>query len=257
MSAPPDSPLFSHWPSHLPPVAVQLHVSPPHPCSYFSDRNSITRALWASGVEPELYHQFMDSGFRRSGKIIYQPICTGCRQCIPIRVPVDRFAPSKSQRRDWRANQDLAVSAGEPEATQEKFDLYQRYRAGWHGSAETQTWNDFTSFLYDSPVVTAELCYRDRTGALLGVGICDVCADSVSTVYFYFDPAYAKRELGTFSALWEIEWARRLQIQWYYLGFWVKGCGAMEYKSKFRPCELLGSDGVWRTAAEERAGVEP
>ena len=250
MSAPPDGSLFSHWPSHPPPVLVNLHVSAPHPCSYFSDRESTTRALWASGIEPELYHQFMDAGFRRSGKIVYQPICTGCRRCVALRVPVGQFTPSKTQRRAWRANQDLGVTISEPEATEEKFEIYQRYRKSWHGAAETQGWNDYISFLYDSPVATAEICYRDRSGQLLGVGLCDVCANSVSTVYFYFDPAHAKRELGTFSALWELDWARRLHIPWYYLGFWVKGCGAMEYKSRFRPCELLGSDGVWRSIEE-------
>ena len=33
---------------------------------------------------------------------------------------------------------------------------------------------------------------------------------------------------------------------YYYLGYWVAGCGAMEYKATFRPCELLGTDGLWR-----------
>ena len=69
---------------------------------------------------------------------------------------------------------------------------------------------------------------------------------SLSSVYFYFDPEQAGRRLGTFSALWEIEWAREMNIPHYYLGYWVAGCGAMEYKASFRPCEALGTDGVWR-----------
>ncbi len=91
-----------------------------------------------------------------------------------------------------------------------------------------------------------EICYRDAAGSLLGVGICDVCAESLSSVYFYFDPDEARRSLGTFSAMWEIEWARRNSIPHYYLGYWVKACGAMEYKANFKPFELLGTDGVWR-----------
>jgi arginine-tRNA-protein transferase len=68
----------------------------------------------------------------------------------------------------------------------------------------------------------------------------------VSSVYFYFDPAESNRSLGNFGALVEIEYARRLKIPHWYLGFWVKGCRAMEYKANFKPHELLHSDGVWR-----------
>ena len=91
-----------------------------------------------------------------------------------------------------------------------------------------------------------EISYRDPAGKLLGVGICDVCSDSLSAVYFYFDPDEARRSLGTFSAIWEIEWAKHTGIPYYYLGYWVSGCGAMEYKASFRPCEMLGTDGIWR-----------
>jgi arginine-tRNA-protein transferase len=237
---------LSHYPGHPAPVPVRLTVTPEHPCSYFSDRVARTRAFWAPAIPGELYHAFMDAGFRRSGRVVYQPICSGCRDCVPIRVPVATFAPDKTQRRCWRKNQDVVASIGEPEATEEKHALYERYRRHWHGAAEAGDWQGFVSFLYDSPVETMEVCYRDAAGALLGVGICDVCPQSLSSVYFYFEPAEAKRGLGTFSAMWEIDWARRNDIPHYYLGYWVKACGAMEYKANFRPCEFLGTDGVWR-----------
>ncbi len=247
-------PSFSNYPSHPPPVNVRMVVSPEHDCSYFPDRQAISRAFWASAMEGEIYHRFMDAGFRRSGKVIYQPICTACRRCIPIRVSIARFMPNKSQRRCWRKNQDLKVSLDAPTPTEEKYELYNRYRRHWHQSSETHDWNAFTSFLYDSPVETLEFCYRDASGQLLGVGICDVCPQSLSTVYFYFDPQARQRGLGTFSALWEIDWGRRAGIPYYYLGYWVRGCGAMEYKATFRPCELLGTDGVWREQDEDDAG---
>jgi arginine-tRNA-protein transferase len=188
----------------------------------------------------------MDAGFRRSGKVIYQPVCPGCRDCVPIRVPVDRFTPSKSQRRVWRKNDDLAVTIQEPDPTPEKHQLYERYRKYWHDSPESQDWDTFTRFLYESPVDTVEFLYRDPFGRLLGVGICDVCPQSLSSVYFYFDPDIADRSPGTFSALYELQWARQHAIPYYYLGYWIRSCGAMEYKSGFRPHEFLSTDGTWR-----------
>lgn len=240
----------SAYPSHPPPVSLELVTTPDHPCSYFDNRVSRTRAFWAPELPGDLYHRFMDAGFRRSGRVVYQPVCGRCRRCVPLRVPVATFAPDKSQRRVWRRNQDLAVGVDGPVATAEKYDLYNRYRRDWHGSDEPHEWDEFTSFLYDSPVDTLEFSYRDPAGKLIGIGICDVCDASLSSVYFYFDPAERKRVLGTFSAMWEIAWAARAGIPHYYLGYWVSGCGAMEYKANFRPCETLGTDGVWRPFRE-------
>jgi arginine-tRNA-protein transferase len=170
---------------------------------------------------------------------------------VPLRVPVEEFRQSKSQRRCWRKNQDLLVEHGPPAASDEKFDLYRRYMTGWHGSAEQeQSRESFEAFLYDSPVDTAEFCYRDAGGTLLAVGICDLCGHSLSSVYFYHDPAEARRSLGTFGVLYEIEFARRLELPHYYLGYWVEQCAAMQYKASFRPCEVLHADGVWRRRGE-------
>lgn len=243
------SQVLSAYPGHAPPYPVRLVVVPEHSCSYFPERASRTRAFAASAMPGELYHRFMDAGFRRSGNVVYQPVCGGCRLCVPLRVPVGTFAADKSQRRVWRRNQDGVVTVARPEPTAEKHELYERYRRDWHGSEEEHDWGAFVSFLYESPVETLEFVYRDAAGRLLGVGICDVCPQSLSSVYFYFEPSEAKRGLGTFSALWEIDWARRMEIPHYYLGYWIKGCGAMDYKAGFRPCEVLGTDGVWRALA--------
>jgi leucyl-tRNA---protein transferase len=247
---------FSHFPSWPPPVGVRLTVIPEHSCQYLPGRKTETRAFLAGRIPPAIYHAFMDAGFRRSGRMIYQPACPGCRACVPIRVLVNEFAPDKSQRRCLRRNQSLHVSVStEPLATDEKYELYRRYLRDWHGRAEDEsdeeTRESFERFLYDSPVQTIEFAYRDAgSGRLLAVGICDICAASLSSVYCYFDPSQRRRGLGTYSVLREIDYARSKGIPCYYLGYWVSGCAAMEYKSGFGPHELLQGDGIWRRRSE-------
>jgi arginine-tRNA-protein transferase len=214
-----------------------------------------TRAFLVREFSGEVYHDFMDAGFRRSGHVVYQPVCTGCRRCLPLRVPVAGFRPDKSQRRRWRGNADLSVTVDAPAATDEKFDLYRKYVRHWHGSTKDEAREDFEAFLYDSPVRTIEFNYRDNAGRLLAVGICDVCSRSLSSVYFYFDPDDAHRGLGTYGALYEVEYAKRLGIPYYYLGYWVRGCGQMEYKANFRPHEVLWPDGVWRSGDDDVAAA--
>jgi arginyl-tRNA--protein-N-Asp/Glu arginylyltransferase len=240
------------YPGHEPPVPVRLTVLPDHPCSYLPGRVATSRALFAAGLPPELYHRFMDAGFRRSGKLIYQPICRGCRACLPLRVRVDGFTPSKSQRRCWRRNRDLVVTQGAPEPTDEKFALYRRYQVEWHAKGEGEDDRDsFESFLYDSPVQTVEFCYRDPAGKLVAVGICDLAPQSLSSVYFYHDPAESKRGLGVFGALRELAEAKALAVPYYYLGFWIAGCRTMDYKASYGPHELLQPDGTWRACERQ------
>jgi arginine-tRNA-protein transferase len=201
-----------------------------------------------------MYQQFMDAGFRRSGTVVYQPVCADCQQCVPIRVPVNRFKPGKSQLRSVRLNKDLLITESEPELTDEKFDLYRRYMIGWHGRepAKADDRESLKMFLYQSPVDTIEFCYRTPDNRLVGVGITDICDQSLSSVYFYFDPAESRRSLGTFSAMHEIACCRRMNIPFYYLGFWISGCPTMSYKSHFRPAEVLSADGIWRDLVERQ-----
>jgi arginine-tRNA-protein transferase len=188
----------------------------------------------------------MDSGFRRSGDVFYQMACPGCRACTPLRVPVAAFRPSKSQRRVLRRNLDLEVTFGKPVFSREKSALYGRYVDARHDGRMPGGAEELEETLYHSPTDTLEVCYRDPGGALVGAGLCDLTPLALSSVYFYFDPALKHRGLGTFSSLVEIDLARSLGLAYYYLGFWIEGCPKMQYKERFRPCELLCTDGRWR-----------
>ncbi|MBS1828498.1 MAG: arginyltransferase [Acidobacteria bacterium] len=235
---------FSHYPAVPHPLVLDVPVMPEEPCPYLPERLSRYRAFRSDVMPPRLYHQLMDVGFRRSGDVFYQPVCKGCRACVPLRVPVQEFAASKSQRRVWRRNMDLEMTVGAATVTEEKVALYRRYAEAWHGR-DGETAEDYERFLVLSPVTTVEFSYRDGAGRLLAVGICDVCEQSLSSVYFYFDPEERARSLGTFGAMAEIAYAASRGIPYYYLGYWVEGSEAMCYKSRFRPFQVLQTDGKW------------
>jgi len=226
-----------------PPVSVELTVLPGQPCPYLPGRESVSRGVYAPQLPPMLYHAFMDAGFRRSGRIVYQPVCVGCRECRPLRVLVPEFRPSKSQRRVTRRNTDLEVKMGPAVGDGERYELYRKYTAQWHGG-EAGDYGEFRRFLYESPVETIEFSYR-LGPKLVAAGVCDVCEQSLSSVYFYFDPDHGRRSLGTYGALVEIEFARRVGIPYYYLGYWVRGSATMAYKANFGPHEVLDESGEW------------
>lgn len=238
---------FCHYPAWPVPFALHLPFEEEIACPYLPGRLARYRAVSVEALPPAVYHQFMDAGFRRSGHVLYQPVCRHCRSCVPLRVAVPGFIPRATQRRCLRRNNDLLVTVASPVPTEEKLALYNRYHTEWHGGTKI-AWADFAEAFYQSCVETLEFEYRAPSGELLAIGLCDVSLESLSSVYFYFAPEAAARSLGTYGALRELEFSRQQSIPYYYLGYWISGCGAMSYKSNFGPHELLGLNGIWGPA---------
>lgn len=222
-----------------------LPRTPLHPCPYLPGLQARERAFLAERLDPEVYHELMDRGFRRSGDMFYAPDCPACRRCVPLRVPVATFAPSRSQRRVLRRNRDLHAVVREPHFTTATWELYRRYLQHQHGRAPgDETPDSLEAFLYAPVVTSVEVLYQ-LGGRTVAISLLDVCSRSVSAVYHFFDPDVAARSPGVFSALHEIAWTRAQGIPHYYLGFWVEGAPTMRYKANYRPHELL-RDEVWR-----------
>jgi arginine-tRNA-protein transferase len=242
------SPMPPIEPSILPLLPVPLPLMGEHPCQYLPGRVARERAFRAGRVPPADYQQLMDRGMRRTGDYFYVPDCAACRACVPIRIPVDGFMPSKSQRRVRRRNNDITLAVGPLECSPESFALYQRYLAEQHpDSASTISYDSFREWLYVSAVDTLELRYLlgDQTVA---ISIVDVCPDTLSSVCHFFDPTHASRSLGVYSVLAEIDVAHRLGLRWYSLGYWIAGAPTMAYKANYHPHELL-VDGRWVAAS--------
>jgi len=211
-------------------------------CAYFPEEQRASRTVYAlpGRLRPRDYREAMLLGMRRSGTLVYRPVCTGCRRCQPFRIAIDRFAPSRSQRRvQKRCDGLFEVELGPPLVDDEHLQLYRRYQEDQHDKDGQETDEDsYARFLLDTVADTWELSWRDRQGALVAVGIVDVVDDGVSTVYFYWDPALRDLSLGVYSALWEIDLTRRWGKQYYYLGYLVSGSRTMSYKSQYSGGEL-------------------
>ncbi len=233
-----------------PASAPSLHELPlfrgaAHACPYLPGRTATDLWLIEPRIDAAGYQTLMNRGFRRSGRVFYRPQCDGCRECVPIRVPVAEFAASRSQRRAARRNEDLSVQIGRPQLDDERYLVYKAFQEVRHGGGMGIDRQDFARFLYDSPIETIEFTYR-LGPRLIGVGIVDACPACLSSVYFYFDPEFERRSPGVFSALCEIEHCRHLGLPWWYIGLYVRDCREMNYKAQYRPHELLGADGIWR-----------
>lgn len=215
-------------------------------CPYLEGKEWVTHVFQTQAIAPGVYESLLNQGFRRSGILFYQNHCPGCHACYPIRVDVQHFAPSRSQRRVLKKNHDIAIRISSNMFQVEDFHLYRTYCAQRHPSHSVPTKEDYVRFLINSPLTTNIMRYT-VDDQLVGVGWIDILPHSLSSVYFSFDPAYSSRSLGTFSILQQIELCRLMGKQWLQLGFWVRDCQKMSYKNRFRPCHIL-VNGKWRMA---------
>ncbi|BDV00681.1 putative arginyl-tRNA--protein transferase [Thermodesulfomicrobium sp. WS] len=221
--------------------------SPPVPCPYLPDRRLTYEHFFAGEVRPEELDWLLTQGWRKFGAYYFRPACQGCRACQPVRVPVHHFQPSKSQRRVLRLGHQVTMRLDPLHYRPEFFELYARHSLARFGqSADAE---DFLVHLH-SPSCPSMLALYHLGERLVGVSYLDIGEESLSSVYFVFDPDYAALSLGNLSILREIDLARNLGLAFYYLGFVVPGCARMAYKERFRPQERYS----WEHKAWERTG---
>jgi len=222
-------------------MEIKVFESSNGDCPYLNNLEWISYMFRVDELQGRVYEQLIDKGFRRSGHFFYKNKCPNCTECISVRLQVAAFKMSRSQKRVWKKNRDLRVVQHPVEFEREGFNLYHRY-SQWKHQSETSEEN-YRDFLIATAVTTIMMRFYDDK-VLAGIGWVDLLENSLSSVYFAFSPDYAKRSLGIYSALKEIELAQQMKKSYLHLGFWVRDCQSMSYKTQFKPFQLL-KDGTW------------
>lgn len=226
--------------------SIRLFRTTPHPCSYKSGLAASTVFVDPDLViDKNLNSKLSELGYRRSGGHLYRPDCETCSACQSCRIPVMQFAARRRHRKTWNYNQDLKVEICTDLAGDAEFALYQRYIDSRHddGDMYPASAEQFEAFIKTKTVDTRFLKFY-LEDQLLAVSVTDVLEQGLSAVYTFFEPSQAKRSLGSYAILWQVELAKKMQLEYLFLGYWVKGCQKMEYKSSYRPLQLL-VDGQW------------
>jgi arginine-tRNA-protein transferase len=218
-----------------------IYTTYPYPCGYLPNRLATTVFVEPSVPKnPLLYSELSKQGFRRSGERIYRPKCVGCQECIAVRIAAQQFTRRRSQRRVWQKNQDLTVSVAPPTFKPQHFNLYRRYLSARHegDGMDNPTPKSYMQFVTStwSNTVFVEFSLKKQ---LLAIAVVDYLENGLSAMYTFFEPNCPTRSLGVYAVLWEIEEAKRLNLDWVYLGYWIKNCRKMSYKTEYQPLEYF------------------
>lgn len=212
-------------------------ISPEDKCPYLEGLVECHEFFFAEQIKKEEMDFLLSKGWRKFGQFLFRPRCTGCTKCVPMRVKVDEFKASKSQRRVINKNQDIEVVISPLKYHEEHFKLYSIHSEKRFHEKQITKEDDFiqTFYIYTGTQLMSEF-YLD--GKLIAFGILDRGDHSLSSVYFVFNTEYEKRSLGTFGVLKELEYAKSKRMKHYYLGYWIKENKSMTYKANFRPFEI-------------------
>ncbi|MCA8963027.1 MAG: arginyltransferase [Planctomycetes bacterium] len=227
----------------------------PERCPYLPDRDATMTYRVVDELHPDEYDRLLESGWRRFGSTLMAPVCEGCRECVPIRLRLADFRPTRQQRRTLRANTDIEIRVEEPTLDPEHVRLYLHYHEersrsrGW--PAPSFDAMDYVQSFLANATRTLELQFRLQA-RLVGVAYVGESARALNAIYAYFDPGLSRRSLGTLNVLRQIEIGTERSKTFVYLGYWVRECRSMTYKARFRPHELF--DGrAWRRSDAESA----
>ncbi len=212
-------------------------------CSYFSYEVSDIRYRYVNKCEKADYQNMLEHGWRRFGKMHFVPECKSCNKCISMRIDVENYEFSRSEKRVLNKNIDTKLYIQSPSLTLDHLRLYDKYhfemnkKKDWSYSPIEPAEYD-RSYVQGKDDFTKEFLYV-RDDKLIGVALVDILENSISSIYCFYDHEYEDLSIGKFSILAQIKIAKELNIPYIYLGYWIKDHLSMGYKESYAPFEVL------------------
>lgn len=207
-------------------------------------------AFDCSRATPEMMDAYWADGWRHFGTSFFRTQIDILRGelvlVMPLRIVVDNFTLSKSQRRIWRKNADAEVNIHPIQLTEAHSALFDKHKQRFTEN-QPETLHDFLS---TEPATAPCLAYECRitdqaNKRLLAASFVDIGDEALSSVYAMFDPEEAQRSLGIFTLLCELDFAKRLGKKYLYLGYAYHVPSFYDYKKQFSAIEYYDWRGAW------------
>lgn len=215
----------------------------------------IHEEFYASQIEQARLDALLAEGWRHFGEHFFRYNLgwyqNNIRTVIPLRIRLDSFSFSKSQRKILNKNKDLQTFIRPINITSATIEMFETHRLRF---AENIPQSIHTFLSYEPATVPCEAfeiaVYKDEK--MIAQSFFDVGIDSVSSIYGIFSPEITDRSLGILTMLLEIDFALKNNKKYFYHGYAYEGNSFYDYKKRFRALERFDWQGNW----EEFVSIE-
>lgn len=198
-------------------------------------------------ITPATLDRILAEGWRLLGKRFVRHNFSTWRgqlcRTIPLRIRLDHFEPSRSQRKILRQNEDLLVISAPAKFDGDRERLFDLHRHRFHEKQSTT----LASFIHPDyphllPTEGRELAVY-LGGKLIACSFFHLGEKAVSGTYCIFNPEYERRSLGTLTMLLELLMAQEMGMEFYYHGYTHDIPSQFDYKLSISGLETMN----WET----------
>ena len=212
--------------------------SKPFQCGYFKDRKSLFEEYLLEDISEVEFEYLLSHGLRHFGEYYFRPRCLNCHECVPIRLRVDEFSPSRSQKRSFSTSSQVEIRQGRPHYSHKKFELYLNHKKRFISlQDDVEDEENFRLSFYAKTPFGMEFEYY-LNGKLIGVALADVTRKTFSAIYTFYATEVSQLSLGTYSILKQIQFCKDRGISYFYMGYFIATNKSLSYKANFRPNEV-------------------
>jgi arginyl-tRNA--protein-N-Asp/Glu arginylyltransferase len=213
----------------------------------------INEYFLADHVEPSEMDNVWAEGWRHFGPYFFRyslaPHDGVLCHVTPLRIQLDHFNLSRSQKRILKNNADLRVVIRDAALNSDKENLFERHRLRFKENVPNSIYDFMSERPASVPCPNQEICaYQDDR--LLAMSFLDIGERATSAVYAAFEPSESKRSLGIFTILCAIAHSRSLGCAYYYPGYAYREPSGYDYKKRFSGLQYFDWAGSWKFLEE-------
>lgn len=189
----------------------------------------------------EALDQYLRDGWFRNGQRIFTTnflnFNSQLYSAIWLRIKLNELKEDKTFKKLSKLNTIFDITIQPASITEEKEALFQEYRSGMRFTASQSLQNllfgDSTFNIFN----TFEVLLHDKN-VLIGVGYFDIGNTSAAGIISFYDLAYKKYSLGKYLILLKLNYCQKIQLDFFYPGYFAPDYPAFDYKLTLRKDNL-------------------
>jgi arginine-tRNA-protein transferase len=200
-------------------------------------------------VSPQQLNLLLEDGWRHFGSFFFRDTLSWngntLSQIIPLRINLDKFSLSKSQRKVLRKNENTKVVFRDAYIDDRKKEIFKTHTRRFKSNVPESIYDFLASEPAFVPCHTLECCLYDAQNTLYAVRYLDIASQSTSSVYAMLDFGYQHLSPGLHTLLEEIKHSKLLGKKYLYTGYAFRESSHYDYKKKFKGTEYYDWKGNW------------